>query len=228
MRNGETIGTCDAQCLWNYTAEYVEQDVAKHLARIQIEELPITACVHCRWCGSLIYSPGDCPLHGNECPLWEWELSEQAYGFVIRYMDRTHARRIPGRVMLLAREISLLHPEIVGSDVCDRVLNAYSVKIADVQCPDLLEGEVMYEDGSKPPGLVEKLIVGGKFVSHSSVAAARAFCSHVARAPRLCEGPSEIACPFLLCWDPTLYAIGASSRTASVDLGSKMGRYSPS
>jgi hypothetical protein len=91
--------------------------------RIEPAELTLPACVHCRWCGHLIYVPSDCLLHDGDCPEWRWELSEQCYGFTHLFLARTGTEQVKDSVMKQAEELALLHPRLGGTAIAEQIID---------------------------------------------------------------------------------------------------------
>jgi hypothetical protein len=120
--SGVIYGACDLDHASNYLLHYLRRDVIINLIVIEPEELSLSACVHCRWCGCLTFEPVDCALHDLECPEYVWELSERCWGFVYLYLGRTGAHEISGAVMHQAEELSLLNPLLGGPAIAEQIL----------------------------------------------------------------------------------------------------------
>jgi hypothetical protein len=114
---------CDKDHARNYFVHYIDPKRLKELVNADPEDIPFAACIHCRWCGFLVNVPADCLLHGAQCPDWSWELSEQCYGFAVRYLQRTGAEYIMGAVLQQAEEVSLLNPNLGGPGVAEVIIH---------------------------------------------------------------------------------------------------------
>lgn len=45
-----------------------ELDQVPMIAKIESLPLPPWDCLHCGWCGQLVYQPAECAWHGTDCP----------------------------------------------------------------------------------------------------------------------------------------------------------------
>lgn len=90
---------------------------------VETDEIPGQSCVHCWVCGgpAATLLTGWCALHGYDCPVTVWELTNIARDFAAAYYATTQ-RPVTDEILSAAQEEFYANPTLTGGQLAERVI----------------------------------------------------------------------------------------------------------
>lgn len=80
---GSMLVFCSDTCLESYIDSTTNID--EHVATI--ERASQLSCMHCGWCGDVLWAPELCVSHEDGCPGWRWDMTFQASECVLELVE---------------------------------------------------------------------------------------------------------------------------------------------